>query len=92
MVFITNTVLPNVPEQKLGAISITLTVQRFCFLSNPLINRQPVQIMGTFLLHLFPPILQHNCHYWKEAQKIYQGHKPWLQLSIIFNVELIAEV
>jgi len=71
-VFITHTILPNVPEQKLKAISITLKVQSFCFLSNPLISSQPVRIMGTFLLHLLPPPLQHNFHYQKAAQKIYE--------------------
>lgn len=92
MVFLTNTILPKVPEQKLEAISITLKVQRLCFLSNQLINRQPVQITGTYLLHLFPPPLQHRCHYWEEAQKIYQRHKDWLQVLIILSVKLIAKI
>lgn len=92
MVFISNTIFPNVPEQKLKTISITLKVQRFCLLSNPRINKQIVRITGTFLFHLFTPPLQHNCHHWKEAQKIYERHKPWLQVSIIFSVELIAKV
>lgn len=37
MVFITYTVLPNVPEQKVEA----MRVQSFWVLSNPVINRQP---------------------------------------------------
>lgn len=92
MAFVTYTHLPNAPEQKLEALSVTLKVQRFYFPCNPLINRQPVQIMATLLLHLFLPPLQHSCHYWQEARKIYQRHKAWLQVLIILSVKLIAKV
>lgn len=43
--------------------------------------------MRTFLLHFFPPSLQHRCHYWRETCKIDQRHRTWLEMSIIPSVK-----